>query len=128
MDGWRPTAAASTRPRTCASGCSSPSRQRPEDKLGPLECTVSHDCFVRNVENTDGRPYVSARSPLNQSPVGRNTCARDKALAGWEYGMRRVVVTGMGIVSSIGNNTQEVLASLREAKSGITKAEPYEKL
>ena len=34
--------------------------------------------------------------------------------------MRRVAVTGMGIVSSIGNNTQEVLASLREAKSGIT--------
>ena len=34
--------------------------------------------------------------------------------------MRRVVVTGMGIVSSIGNNTQEVVASLREAKSGIT--------
>ena len=33
--------------------------------------------------------------------------------------MRRVVVTGMGIVSSIGNNTQEVLGSLREAKSGI---------
>ncbi|WP_134500763.1 beta-ketoacyl-ACP synthase I [Microvirga pakistanensis] len=40
--------------------------------------------------------------------------------------MRRVVVTGMGIVSSIGNNTQEVLASLREAKSGIAKAEDYE--
>ncbi|KRE06494.1 3-oxoacyl-ACP synthase [Bosea sp. Root381] len=33
--------------------------------------------------------------------------------------MRRVVVTGMGIVSSIGNDTQEVLSSLREAKSGI---------
>jgi 3-oxoacyl-[acyl-carrier-protein] synthase-1 len=33
--------------------------------------------------------------------------------------MRRVVVTGMGIVSSIGNNPNEVLASLREAKSGI---------
>src|SRR5919112_3934617 len=42
--------------------------------------------------------------------------------------MRRVVVTGMGIVSSIGNNTQEVLASLREGKSGISKAEDYEKL
>lgn len=41
--------------------------------------------------------------------------------------MRRVVVTGMGIVSSIGNTTQEVLASLREAKSGIVKAEDYEK-
>jgi 3-oxoacyl-[acyl-carrier-protein] synthase-1 len=39
--------------------------------------------------------------------------------------MRRVVVTGMGIVSSIGNNTQEVLASLREAKSGISRAEKY---
>ncbi|GIL02874.1 MAG: beta-ketoacyl-[acyl-carrier-protein] synthase I [Alphaproteobacteria bacterium] len=39
--------------------------------------------------------------------------------------MRRVVVTGMGIVSSIGNNTQEVLASLREAKSGIRRAEDY---
>ena len=37
--------------------------------------------------------------------------------------MRRVVVTGMGIVSSIGNNSQEVVASLREAKSGITAAE-----
>jgi 3-oxoacyl-[acyl-carrier-protein] synthase I len=42
--------------------------------------------------------------------------------------MRRVVVTGMGIVSSIGNSTQEVLASLREAKSGISKAADYEKL
>jgi len=39
--------------------------------------------------------------------------------------MRRVVVTGMGIVSSIGNNTQEVLASLREAKSGISRATDY---
>jgi len=39
--------------------------------------------------------------------------------------MRRVVVTGMGIVSSIGNNTQEVLASLREAKSGIIAAPEY---
>ena len=34
----------------------------------------------------------------------------------------------MGIVSSIGNNTQEVLASLREAKSGISFAEDYAKL
>jgi 3-oxoacyl-[acyl-carrier-protein] synthase I len=42
--------------------------------------------------------------------------------------MRRVVVTGMGIVSPIGNNTQEVLASLREAKSGIVKADKYAEL
>jgi 3-oxoacyl-[acyl-carrier-protein] synthase-1 len=39
--------------------------------------------------------------------------------------MRRVVVTGMGVVSSIGNNTQEVLSSLREGKSGISHAEKY---
>ena len=42
--------------------------------------------------------------------------------------MRRVVVTGMGIVSSIGNNTQEVTASLREAKSGIGAAPDYAEL
>src|SRR5947209_8073008 len=42
--------------------------------------------------------------------------------------MKRVVVTGMGIVASIGNNTQEVLASLREAKSGIVRADDYAKL
>jgi len=42
--------------------------------------------------------------------------------------MRRVVVTGMGIVSSIGNNTQEVLASLREAKSGVSRADKYAEL
>ncbi len=42
--------------------------------------------------------------------------------------MRRVVVTGMGIVSSIGNNANEVLASLREAKSGISAAPEYAEL
>ncbi len=42
--------------------------------------------------------------------------------------MRRVVVTGMGVVSSIGNNANEVLASLREAKSGISAAPAYAEL
>ena len=42
--------------------------------------------------------------------------------------MRRVVVTGMGIVSSIGNSTQEVLASLREAKSGVSRADKHVEL
>ena len=42
--------------------------------------------------------------------------------------MRRVVVTGLGIVSSIGNNVQEVTNSLFDAKSGIVKADQYEKL
>ncbi len=42
--------------------------------------------------------------------------------------MRRVVVTGIGIVSAIGNNSQEVLASLREARSGISRADKYAEL
>ncbi|SDI50249.1 beta-ketoacyl-ACP synthase I [Lutimaribacter saemankumensis] len=37
--------------------------------------------------------------------------------------MRRVVVTGLGIVSSIGNNAEEVLAALKAGKSGITANE-----
>ncbi|MFQ6018056.1 MAG: beta-ketoacyl-ACP synthase I [Kiloniellaceae bacterium] len=39
--------------------------------------------------------------------------------------MRRVVVTGLGVVSSIGNNKQEVLESLKIGRSGITFAETY---
>jgi len=42
--------------------------------------------------------------------------------------MRRVVVTGLGIVSSIGNNASEVLASLREARSGVVAAPDYAEL
>jgi len=42
--------------------------------------------------------------------------------------MRRVVVTGIGIVSSIGNNTEEVLSSLKEAKSGVIAAPDYTEL
>lgn len=39
--------------------------------------------------------------------------------------MRRVVVTGIGIVSSIGNDADEVAQSLREARSGVTFAPDY---
>ena len=42
--------------------------------------------------------------------------------------MRRVVVTGMGIVSSIGSNIAEVLESLRNATPGIVHAEDYARL
>lgn len=42
--------------------------------------------------------------------------------------MRRVVVTGLGIVSSIGNNKDEVLESLREGRSGIEFCETYAEL
>ncbi len=39
--------------------------------------------------------------------------------------MRRVVVTGMGIISSIGNNIDEVTSSLKEGRSGIVAAPDY---
>ncbi|MEK6205576.1 MAG: beta-ketoacyl-ACP synthase I, partial [Amylibacter sp.] len=39
--------------------------------------------------------------------------------------MRRVVITGLGIISSIGNNKEEVLASLQNSTSGISFAEDY---
>jgi 3-oxoacyl-[acyl-carrier-protein] synthase-1 len=39
--------------------------------------------------------------------------------------MRRVVVTGLGVVSSIGNNAAEVTESLRHAKSGISRSEDF---
>ena len=42
--------------------------------------------------------------------------------------MRRVVVTGIGIVSSIGNNKAEVLASLKAGQSGIVSAPEYTEL
>jgi 3-oxoacyl-[acyl-carrier-protein] synthase-1 len=42
--------------------------------------------------------------------------------------MRRVAVTGIGIVSSIGNDVNEVTASLRAARSGVVRAEKYAEL
>lgn len=42
--------------------------------------------------------------------------------------MRRVVITGYGIVSSIGNNRHEVLDSLRQGRSGIDFCEEYKEL
>lgn len=42
--------------------------------------------------------------------------------------MRRVVITGMGIVSSLGNNKAEVLDSLRHGRSGITYQPEYEQM
>ncbi len=42
--------------------------------------------------------------------------------------MRRVVITGLGVVSSLGNNKQEVTSSLREGKSGIEYIPEYKEL
>ncbi|MCA6220253.1 beta-ketoacyl-ACP synthase I [Photorhabdus antumapuensis] len=42
--------------------------------------------------------------------------------------MKRVVITGLGIVSSIGNNQKEVLASLKEGCSGITFSDKFKEI
>ena len=42
--------------------------------------------------------------------------------------MRRAVVTGLGIVSSIGNNRNEVVDALRNGRSGVVHADAYEEL
>ena len=42
--------------------------------------------------------------------------------------MKRVVVTGLGIVSSIGNNREEVVDSLKQGRSGISFANDYQEL
>jgi len=42
--------------------------------------------------------------------------------------MKRVVITGLGIVSSIGNNRAEVTESLKTSKSGIEFCEKYAEL
>src|SRR5690606_11707070 len=57
------------------------------------------------------RGYLSGRGPQGRPVHGLNIETPRKGVRR-EKSMRRVVVTGMGIVSSIGNSTQEVTASL----------------
>ena len=40
--------------------------------------------------------------------------------------MKRAVITGIGVVSSIGNNAEEVTQSLRSGRSGISYSEQFE--
>ncbi|MCI5221394.1 MAG: beta-ketoacyl-ACP synthase I, partial [Candidatus Electrothrix sp. AR4] len=42
--------------------------------------------------------------------------------------MRRVVITGIGIVSSLGDSAEDVLVSLRQGMSGVCHWEPYKKI
>ena len=42
--------------------------------------------------------------------------------------MKRVVITGMGVISCLGNNLEEVTVSLREGRSGIRHNESYAEL
>src|SRR3546814_18834231 len=61
------------------------------------------------------------RRPVRQSGDGRGHGMTEVTL-------RRVVVTGPGIVSSIGNDKEEVAASLKAARSGIVLADEYKEL
>jgi len=42
------------------------------------------------------------------------------------FQMKRAVITGLGVVSSIGNNAEEVIQSLRDGKSGISHSQQFE--
>ena len=52
---------------------------------------------------------------------------RDRRLCAWQ-GDRRIVVTGMGIVSCLGNTLEEVSDSLHAAKPGIKFSEKYKEI
>ncbi len=42
--------------------------------------------------------------------------------------MRRAVITGIGIISCLGNDKETVTESLRQARSGITAREEYKEM
>jgi len=69
-----------------------------------------------------GGDVVSASLPSRRSATART------ALHMSVTGLRRVVVTGMGITSCLGNTLEEVESSLRECKSGITFSDEYSEL
>ena len=68
--------------------------------------------------------FIDAATALH--PEYRRACFGLRLLS--RFRMKRVVVSGLGIVSSIGNNASEVTQSLRDAKSGIVAAEDYIRL
>lgn len=78
-----------------------------------------------------GTALAGAAAAVRGAPRGRraNRRARSRAVAMQAVaGQRRVVVTGMGITSCLGNTLDDVSDSLREAKSGIAFSEEYAKL
>src|SRR5256885_16270841 len=91
--------------------------------------TCASDCS-RGENNPQPRkrvPYIGAAHEAGgrSRPCSWRGGGRRRGEGGF---MRRVGGTGMGVVSSIGNKTQEGLAPLREAKSGTGRAERYAEL
>src|SRR5690554_5698534 len=60
--------------------------------------------------------------------ISRSGCSSRRRRRRRQADMRRVVVTGLGVVSSIGNNAGEVTCALREGKSGIEFVPQYREL
>jgi 3-oxoacyl-[acyl-carrier-protein] synthase-1 len=61
--------------------------------------------------------YLEIPDDLASRPVRDLGCRNPARVLRWS--MRRVVITGMGLISCIGNNCQEVLASLEQGRSGV---------
>ncbi len=66
----------------------------------------------------------AASTPALRLPVA----SRLQVALGAVSGLKRVVVTGMGITSCLGNTLEEVKDSLYNAKSGIKKSDKYEEI
>ena len=81
-------------------------------------CNV-YQCFCLSFFLQWAAPSRTARKSTENSSSSMTMTAT---------GLKRVVVTGMGIVSCLGNTLEDVKASLHEAKSGITFSEEYEEL
>lgn len=71
-----------------------------------------------------GNSFVN-RNVASSRPASRNDCTQLKMEV---TGLKRVVVTGMGITSCLGNTLEDVKKSLHEAKPGITFSEEYAEL
>jgi len=77
---------------------------------------------------TSHRPSLVGGDVVSASLPSRRSASASSALHMSVTGLRRVVVTGMGITSCLGNTLEEVSESLRECKSGITFSEEYSEL
>jgi len=89
--------------------------------------------LLASLDTTVALLLASGRAANPEGLLGCRQCSPGHGLRGSSATMgapneRRVVVTGMGIVSCLGNTLDDVATSLHEAKSGITFSEKYESI
>jgi Beta-ketoacyl synthase, N-terminal domain len=88
-------------------------------------------CLLQSLTHlalTHSQRASNIRSSSNIRSNIRSSSSSTTELHATTPALRRVVVTGMGITSCLGNTLDEVLESLKEAKSGITFAEEFAEL